>query len=246
MTDVNANVGARGSVPDAGNKTPVEGAEGGENNPQGFDLSRGNIWEQPKPKPVEQTNQNQNGGPSNNGTPQNVDPMEGFKNYVKGLDFSAQLSPEDIQNFVQKGDHKGLTAALNKANQGVYERTMLDASKMLNTSIDKAVATAVEKATGAFKTDKSLDFLNTSIPIAKNPNVAPVAQAAYGSFIKNGKTQEEAVGLVRDFLGAMGKLRNEDLGLPKTPSNSPGSGRSLASGQQQDNDELVDWMSFAK
>lgn len=238
-----------GSVPAAGSKTPVEqggtGEGNEENNGGGFDLNKVNIWEQPKPKESPQGNQN-NGNGNGNQQQQIVDPMEGFKKYVGALDFSVNMSPEQIQNFITKGDHKGLSEAIQQTNRQVYERVMLDSSKMLNQSIDKAVETAVQKATGAFKVDKSLDFLNTSIPIAKNANVAPVAQAAYGSFLKAGKTQEEAVGLVRDFLGAMGKIKSEDLGLPRTPSNSPGSGRSFASGQQQDNEELVDWLSFAK
>lgn len=238
-----------GSVPVAGSKTPVEqggtGETEGENNGGGFDLNKVNIWEQPKPKVTEQNNQN-NGNSNGTQQQQTVDPMEGFKKYVGALEFPVALSPDAIQNFITKGDHKGLSDAIQASHRTVYEKVMLDSSKMLNTSIDKAVDVAVAKATGAFKTDKSLDFLNISIPIAKNQNVAPVAQAAYGSFLKAGKTQEEAVGLVRDFLGAMGKIKNEDLGLPKTPSNSPGSGRSFASGQQQDNDEMVDWLSFAK
>lgn len=241
--------GNKGSVPNAGNK-PNEGENNNNqndgNNQDNFDLNAGNIWEQPdNSKKNSNPNGNGNGNQqTNNGT--QPDAMEGFNNYVNKLDFKFALSPESVQKFIQQGDHKGLSDAITASHREVYRQTMLDASKMLNTSIEKAVNSAVEKATGAYKTDKAVDYLNTSIPIAKNPNVAPVAQAAYGAFLKAGKSQEDAVKGVRDFLSSIKSLKNEDLGLPKAPSGSPGNGRLRESGQQSDTEDMVDWLAFAK
>lgn len=240
--DGETGTGNGGSVPNAGqkpNETPITT----ENKQTGFDLHATNIWDQKPPVDKTQTQPNGNQQPQQQQNNQQVDPMDGFNKYVDNLDFKFALSPEQVQDFMQKGDTKGLQTAINGSQKALYRQTMLDASKMLNTSIDKAVTKAVEAATGAFKTDKSIDFLNNAIPIAKNANVAPVAQAAFGSFLKAGKTQEEAVEGVKNFFGAIKGLKNEDFGLPKASPSST-NGRTI-SGQQQDNEDMVDWLAFA-
>ena len=208
------------------------------NNSGAFDLSNTNIWEVPKTEGNNQTTQM----PQPTQAP--VDPNAQFNQYIQGLDFKFGLSPEDVQKFVVSGDTAGLQAAIQASQRNMYRSVLLDTSKMVNTSVERAVAIAVEKATGMYQQDKSRMVLEDVVPIAKNPNVAPIARATFQQFMKQGASADEAAKKTQAFFDALRKQPNTDFGLPpRADSGRGGFGQSVGFGDDAASD--IDWVSFA-
>lgn len=215
-----------------------------ENSSGDFDLTRGNIWEQPQ----EPENRNGNGGGNNgqgNGEGNNSpDVMSQFDKFIEGKNFDFSMSPEDIQKFVASGDAAGLQAAMLKSQRTMYKQVMLDASTMVNAAVRRAVDAAVSKATGNFEVSNARTTLQRMVPLAKNPNIAPVAEAVMSTFTKKGMGHEEAAGKVGQFLNALRNVKGKDIGVddpPRQLNNNRGSRAAIG-----DDDEDIDWLSFAK
>lgn len=229
-----------GQKPDQNNGSA--GGNAGGNNNGTFNLETGNIWAPPAPNQggnttqPQQQQQQQQQGPSQE---------EQFNNYINSRDFGFTMSQEDIQNFVSQGDVKGLTNAVNSAMRNSYRSMMLDASRMVNNAVDRAVEQAVQKATGMYQGDKNRMALEQAVPIAANPNVAPIAQAIQKQFLKSGKSLDEANKGVQAFFASLQGTDATKFGLPPSSgSGRNGFGRDM-SGFGPSGDDDIDWISFA-
>jgi len=213
------------------------------NNNGAFSLDAPNIWATPQP--------NQGGNTTTQPTvivqppQQQQTPQQQFEAYVNSRDFGFNMGQDDIQKFVSAGDTAGLAAAVNTSLRNVYKQAMLDSSRMVNDSVDRAVAQAVEKATGMYKGDQNKQVLEQMVPIAKNPNVAPVANAVHKQFMKSGLNAQQAAEKVQQFFGSLQGQNPTNFGLPPSSgSGKNGFGQNM-NGGFGDDDQEIDWMSFA-
>lgn len=219
---------------DVGNEVDEENSSGD------FSLDKGNIWEQPEGNGERTQDVTGKDADRQNGE---AAVMEGFDAFVAKKNWKFELTPEDIQNFVEKGDSKGLAAALQKSQREMYRETMLDSSRMVNSAIDRAVDKAVQKATGNFQTDKAKDTLRRVVPLANNPNVAPIAEAIMSTFIKKGQSHADAASNVSKVFNAIRGVKGKDIGVDDPPRDRNGNRGGAA---QNDDEDMIDWMSFAR
>lgn len=239
-----AGGGGNGNPPP--DKTNDKGGAGNnannKNNSGDFSLEEGNIWEQPRTE--DGNNKRQPNGNEANRANNDETVMRGFDDFVAKKNWKFELGAEDIQKFVQNGDITGLQNAILKSQREMYRETMLDSSKMVNAAIDRAVNAAVERATGNFQTDKAKTTLQTVVPLAKNPNVAPIAEAIMSTFIKKGQDHDTAARNVSKVFDAIRNVKGKDIGVEDPPR-----GRNDTRGSRAADDgdeELIDWLSFAK
>lgn len=207
------------------------------NNADDFSLDTANIWADPTP-PVQQQPQ-----PVANKSP---DQMAAFNQYVSGLQFQGGPTSEMFQQALQTGDFGKVAASFNSMAQEIYKRAMQDASKMYDASIEKSVSTAVGKSKDFYATEQSRQALRQSIPIAANPNVAPVAEAVFGQAMRqHGGDRAKAMKQTQAFFNALSQQPHTAFGFNTPPAGSPslrrGGGSSSFGGSGEDDFDWVGW-----
>lgn len=238
----NADTGAGSGGSAEGQQSPQgsapAGQASGEISDGGFDLNAINIWQQ---KPIAQPQMAvQQQAPQQQQQP---DPMGQFDQHVKGLNFGKfEMDSEQLQRFVQTGDTEGFNKSLTGMMQGVYKQVMLDASRMMATQREQIVEDALAKAKQMYGSQRTFDDLVKEVPLAGNPNVAPIAQAVFKQFQSQGKSHADAVKGVKSFLNAIRGTKETDIGLPPRPSQ--GNLRNNTADAATD-EEIIDWTSFA-
>lgn len=206
------------------------------NNSSDFDLHGANIWAQGNNNPTVTTDV------LNDGT---NDPatMSRFDQHVQSLDFKPTFSPEVVQQL-QQGNLSGLADMMNSMARQVYAQAIKDSSKMSTAAAQRAVLAATEKSTGAFKTDQAIRTLESMVPIAKNPNVAPIAQAVMAQALKaKPGDYEGGAKKVQQFFDAIRNQKSSQFGLEEPPRS--GNGQRGGSSSQQFDDDAIDWLGFA-
>lgn len=217
-------------------------ADSGQDNPTGFDLNGSNIWSAGNNNAQQQSAQGQQQQSAQQ--PQQGQDLSGFESYVKGLQFAPAVNGELAQR-IQQGDPVALQEYIGGIGQQIYKQAMLDATRLFSGMQGRIVDDAVNKASTLYGRDKAVTALQSQIPIAKNPNIAPIAQGVFAQFMKSGASQEQAIENTRQFLASMGNVDHKQLGMNSPPRSSNGQGRGSPAGRVSD-DELVDWLSFAR
>lgn len=253
MADTGTGSGGTGTA--GGQQTGTQGTEQNgqagqqqarkpdENNSDGFDLDAVNIWDQPKDQNQNRGNSGNNNNNNNNNNGGQQQQTGGFDNYINSLNFDFAMPQDDLAKFVQSGDVSGMAKAMAAHGRQVYKQALTDSVKLSQNMVEAAVQKAIKGAGMNYQTDKSIGYLEAQMPIAKNPNVAPIAQSILGTFMKKGMKLEEAVESTKKVFGAIRSKANTDFGLPPRSSNSSNRGRNTV--EADDDESGIDWAEFA-
>lgn len=238
-------VGGSGGTqqPPQGQQQPQGGAQAQQQSAQAqqdaFDLNSMNIW-----APAQQPAAQQTPAPQQQ-VQQQPDTLAQFDQYVKNLNFGKfELDADSLQKFVQHGDMQGFNTALSGMMQGAYKQMMLDASKMMGNMREQIVEEALNKAKSMYGAARTFDDLVAEVPLAKNPNVKPIAEAVYKQFRNQGGDHAAAVKGVKNFLGAMRQVKETDIGLPPRTT-QPGMRRGDNYQDALETEEAIDWVAFS-
>lgn len=239
--------GSGGGAPGAGNVPPNPNGNNGNqgNNNSGFNFDADNIWSEPASN--NQSNSNQRQQPASPPNGQASDQMANFNQYVNGLNFGKMFDGQAFQQAIQTGDYNSINEAMTKSMQGVYRQAVMDVTKMLDSTVNTAVEKAVGQSKNFFQTENYRKELQQAIPIANNPNVAPVAEAIYGQMIKkhNGDSKK-AVEATKQFFGALTSQSHEKFGFDKPPAGMPSSRRGGGNVSFGDDGQEFDWAGWAQ
>lgn len=207
---------------------------GGNNTENVFDPNKP-LWQAPAQNPQ----QAGNGQPSS-GQAEEVDHAAALSEFVGKQNFAPQFTQEQM-NAMQNGDFSGVSEAINKANQTVFQN-MLGLMVKLGDQIQRnAVQQAVNQSRNDVTTDKHVQAMETALPWTKDPNVGHVAKATLRQFLGQGLSQDKAIEGVKQFFGYVHKQSGSMFEQPNN-SNPPGRrpGSSTQTGKQSgDEDDFI-------
>ncbi len=174
-----------------------------------------------------------------------VDPAKQMAEFITGLNMTEGIDLANLQTDLADGKTDSLNAAFETVAANVFQQSMLQTNKLVQNSIDKAVATAVEKSTGAVHSDLAVRSLGDKFSFTKDPAIAPIAKAALASFLQQpGMDMDKAVVKTGEFfkqmLGHIGKTNADFLPPPSGPGGQPFGGEGPANLGK--NDIVPDWL----
>jgi hypothetical protein len=124
---------------------------------------------------------------------------------------------------------------------------MLDAGRMVNASVNTALEQAKSDTNNTLNVQSMRSTLQRIVPISKNSNVAPIAEAMMSQFVKKGQDHEVAAKNVQKVLATMRNIKGSDLGINEPPRSNGYNNRNGRSVQMNEDDaDDIDWLSFAK
>lgn len=204
-----------------------------------------NIWAQQQQQQQDnnqqqQNNQNNNQQQNNNNNAK--DAATQIREHLEAAGIKADFTPEEIKSLTETNDPKVFSEKLSTLMQKTYIKAMQDSNQLIESKLEKAVETAVAKAVSNVKTDGFKEKLQNSIPLAKDPNITPIAEAIAGQFLKSGKSQEDTIKMVQKFFGKMANASAKDLGLSENASRGRPTGQNGFG--QSSREEDTDWLSM--
>lgn len=192
-------------------------------------LDNGNVWED---KPEE----NAGDQPAQITTTAAADatPKPTFAEYVSQLNFDADPNvAQSLVSAMNDGNMEDVSKIFQKFGQQIYTKAVEDASRMLDTHGRRIETDLLKKVDGKFSTRDMRGSLEEAVVIAKNPNIAPIAEALKTTFMRQGKSDEQANTQVQRFLLEMSGMVQETLGSP--PANRPGDGSNASTEASEPN-----------
>lgn len=150
-----------------------------------------------------------------------------FSDYVKDLDFGINLTPNHFDPGTNEDGSVGteltaLNSAMQAGMQGMYKKLLGDMTAMLQAHGTRLETQVMGRVNNSQTTRDAVASLNTAIPSAADPNIAPVAQAAKAAFLRNGDSDEIANEKTQQFLAYALETLAPDLNLTVAPQGSPG------------------------
>lgn len=239
---------------DAGGARPANGRRASDDPnyvvPPNTDEEEFNIWDVKKPEDNGGGNGNGNGGGGNNSGSNNGGGDNGgqgeqkfdLNKFIDDKGFGSQfkIQQEDADKLTA-GDlsvlPKILSEGLSSLGKEVYRHALMDSRQIINDKVEEAVGTAVKRSNGERQSEQVISMMNTDMPFTKDPNIAPVANAALSAAIKAGDKPEDAVKKVRKFFKHItGVTVENDEEIGGTFVNANGGSRGGNQGNQD-----VDW-----
>jgi len=205
--------------------------QGQQNNTPNNTPSYANLWDTPKPAaaaaPVQQQSQQMP-----------TDPNKAFADHVASLGLTNGINFQTVANDIRNGDHSSLEAAFNTLGANSYRSGVADAQRLMDSKVKDAVGQAVDQSTGNYKSDMVIGQMKMALPFTAAPEIEPIAKAVLTQFIKQGKSQTQAIEEVGKFFEHVSKTAGGNV--QSAPDGQPGS-RNYNNGKQS---QETDWDSI--
>lgn len=220
--------------------------QGGNNNQNNVDPFA-TIWQTESAEAGEHSQndqQNQNNQQSQNRNDQNTQqPGDFFNNYLKDLNFLEGINTQEIAQKLTEGDAESLGNTLNSIGRAAYGKAIVDANKIIEARVAKAVDEAVAKSSAHMSTDMAMRTMQERLPFTKQPAIQPVAATIMAQLMRKGDDVDKAIANTGEFFKHIYKLSAKDLGLNKPPRATPGSGNQRNIVEELDDAESgEDWL----
>ena len=166
--------------------------------------------------------------------------LTAFETQMQGLAFPEFMTAE-VAEQMNNGDFTGMNAGLTKSMQDGVKQTLLMTAKMLN-----AFETRMTEKMGTISNNNvsmrdARNALQTAIPSAKNPGMAPIIEGIFAQAMKHTQGDSaKAIEATKGFMKQMTTMQAADLGMQVTPPGSPGFGGDPANSGDS-GDMPTDW-----
>lgn len=216
--------------------------QGGNNN-QGDNVDLlAKLWENDSGNKGGQGNNN-GGQQQTQQQTQQANPNELIRQHLDGLSLKPSFSQEDMDN-IQNGDF----TAFNREMQSVAERVYTQALSHMAGFVDQKVNAAIEEATrrsGAnYEINEMVDRMQNSLPITKDPKVAPVAKGILQQALKKGMKADDAINAVSAFFNHLNPKSNNQSRPGRDGRPSGNNNQFPGNNMQDENSQDLDWLQF--
>lgn len=181
-----------------------------------------NVWE----KPAEDPEKGEEGDKDKGERLSSEQINAALDQHVKNMNLLDGIDTEAIMNGLSNSDPSALVNALQTTSENVAKRLIPTMAQLMDRKIQAAVENAVSEARGATQTDLAYQRMESALPFTKEGFVQPVARAVMKQQLQKGKSEEDAIGVVKGFFNEIFTKGSKDLGIQNPPRNRPGQSRS--------------------
>lgn len=166
-----------------------------------------------------------------------------LKDYIDKIDFMGGVDLSKITEELSAGSTEALQGALTAVAKSTYQRALVDANKVIEARVNKAVEEAVASSRNNVHGDLAVQSMEAQLTFTKDPAIAPIAKAVLAQLMRKGQDAPTAIDNVKKYFLHTRNISAKALGIARPPRGR-GKIQNADPNDFADSDDLddIDWM----